>query len=97
MHVICTDRGFERVDFIDSYGQECSLQASSAIGEYPDSWDRPGTSFVWLGATDKGPHLDELSRMHLNREQVAELVVHLQAWLGVGRLTLADAEGRPDA
>ncbi len=48
---------------------------SSAIGDYPDSLDRPGTSFLWIG-----------EHHHLNREEVAEMVMHLQNWLFAGTL-----------
>lgn len=53
---------------------------SSAIGNYADSYDRPGTSFLWIG---------ELH--HLNREEVAEYVAHLSSWLATGSLEIANA------
>ena len=71
-----TSRGFEIIDFDDSNGFYSTLQQSSAIGDYADSLDRPGTSFVWLGVDSE--------RMHLNREQVAGLIVRLQCWLDTG-------------
>ena len=58
------------------------VSESSAIGDYEDSWDRPGSSFLWLG-----------DRLHLNREEVAEAVKHMQRWLDTGRL--AEAEVAP--
>lgn len=33
-----TERGFERLEFIDSYGEECSIQESSNVDPY-----------IWLG------------------------------------------------
>ncbi len=48
---------------------------SSAIGDYPDSFDKPGSSFLWFGFVH-----------HLNREQVAEVVGHIQRWLKTGSL-----------
>ena len=42
-------RGFPKVSFADAYGHESSIQASSAIGDYDDSFDRPGSSYIWLG------------------------------------------------
>ncbi len=76
MIVTKTDRGFERIDFGDWNDKPCSLQQSSAIlDHYPDAFDRPGSSAVWLGRDD--------GRAHLSREQVAELVRHLTAWLEV--------------
>ena len=75
-----TSRGFERIDFKDCCGEECSLQASS-LAEY----EKPGTSAVWLGCNEAKNHPltgEPLSpRMHLNREQVAALIEHLGNWL----------------
>lgn len=51
------------------------LTASSAIGDYGDSLDKPGSSFLWVGLT-----------WHLNREQVAEMIRYMQGWLETGRL-----------
>lgn len=56
------------------------LGESSAIGDYDNSYDKPGSSFLWFG-----------DNHHLNREEVAELVGHLQRWLETG--SLAAAEG----
>ena len=76
-----TERGFEIVDFDDCNSVSCSLQQSSAIGDYEDSMQRPGTSCVWLGINS----LDAVSmRMHLDREQVSELIKRLQNWLDTG-------------
>lgn len=101
-----TARGFEVIEFSDSYGEKCELQASS-MAEY----EEPGTSAVWLGLADARPMVlasdaakvgvitdetcgwvpfpvpDEVllhTRMHLNREQVAALIRHLQSWLDNG-------------
>lgn len=71
-----TERNFALVEFCDANGSECSLQQSSAIGEYDGAIDNPGTSFVRLGI--------EPDRMHLNREQVKGLVERLQQWLSTG-------------
>lgn len=71
-----TCHGFSVVDFVDSNGKECSVQQSSAIGDYEDAIGRPGTSFVWLGVGE--------DRMHLDREQVRGLINRLQCWLDTG-------------
>lgn len=87
-----TARGFEYLEFDDIYDVGCSLQASSLA-----IYDEPGTSAVWLGVDDPDPQIlvrgkgwqkVELpkginckTRMHLNRDQVAALIVHLQNWL----------------
>ena len=85
-----TNRGFERIEFTDRYGVPCSLQQSSLATE----------DAIWLGCNDASPrHLvpgqgwqpvlmpDSYvanTRMHLTREQVAELVPLLQRWLDTG-------------
>lgn len=46
------------------------LQESSAVGNYDDSYDNPGSSFLRIGKDH-----------HLNREEVRELIGYLQHWL----------------
>lgn len=98
MEITTTQRGFSRINFKDAYGEDCSLQYSSACDPH-----------VWLGVTNVKPKImvsdaerlglptynqingwveykipaDVLlsSRMHLNPEQVKELITHLQNWL----------------
>jgi len=73
-----TDGGF-RLALTEKYTEEGKirlLQESSAIGDYEDSWDKPGSSFLWVGA----------AQIHLNREQIAELVEAMKVWLETGRL-----------
>jgi len=77
MKIDKTERGFELIKFEDHYGLEYSLQQSSAIGDYPEAFEKPGSSCVWLGPGKN-------DRMHLNREQVFALVAHLNAWLDTG-------------
>jgi hypothetical protein len=86
-----TNRGFEIVEFRDINEVPCSLQASSLA-----IYEQPGTSAVWLGCEDAAPRVlmngawqavpmphgySVNTRMHLSREQVAALILHLQAWL----------------
>lgn len=87
-----TARGFEIVKFNDASGVGCSLQQSSLA-----IYQKPGTSAIWLGCDDANPRKfipgqgwtdvkvpDDVlinTRAHLNREQVAALIAHLQAWL----------------
>lgn len=87
-----TERGFPEVEFEDSYGTKCSLQASSLA-----KYETPGTSAIWLGIAEvKASVLRPgvgwvaypiplevfvTTRMHLEREKVQALVNHLQAWL----------------
>lgn len=79
-----TERGFG-VLIHDTYANEPVparlVQHSSAIGDYADSWDRPGTSYLWVG-----------DRHHLNREEVAQLILHLESWLMTGSLEIDDKQ-----
>lgn len=75
-----TARGFDLVaatTYPPVSGREQSrvVQQSSAVGNYPDAFDRPGSSALWVG-----------EHHHLNREQVAELVGYLTHWLTTGHL-----------
>lgn len=75
-----TERGFGFIEH-DPYlpGQDDPVrivQESSAIGRYDAAFDRPGSSYLWLGEA-----------AHLDREEVAELVAFLQTWLATGKLT----------
>lgn len=86
-----TQRGFELIEFKDANGNECSIQQSSAVGHYDDSYDRPGTSFIWLGQEREGKHSvtgESLgARMHLNREQAKALATLLLRWARTGLLS----------
>lgn len=66
-----TDRGFQLVEFVDLYGKQCSVQQSSLA-----LCDKPGTGAIWIGV-DK-------DRMHLNRNQVEQVVSYLGKWLEDG-------------
>lgn len=84
-----TSRGFEYIEFIDSFGKTCSLQQSSTIGPADGSDDarasQPGASRIWLGVDrgDVGP-----TRMHLDRSQVIDLIEQLQHWVDTGKFRL---------
>ena len=43
------ESGWPTVDFSDHYGTACFLKCSSIIGDYDDSFERPGTSCVIMG------------------------------------------------
>ena len=78
-----TERGFERIEFKDLYGNECSLQQSSLADFEP-----PGTSAVWLGCEHETfHHIDHQpigARMHLDFDQVKRLIPLLQKWVDTG-------------
>ena len=46
---------------------------SSAIGSYKNSFDKPGSSYLWIGQNH-----------FLNREEVKQLVDYLNQWLRTG-------------
>lgn len=61
MKIEYTDKGFQIINFEDRYGKACSLQQSSAIDNTSRGYNKPGSSFDWLGRND---------RMHLDRKMV---------------------------
>jgi len=79
MQINKSNRGFEFLEH-DVYplgaDHDSRLASqSSAVGEYNDSLERPGSSYLWIGM-----------HHHLNREEVAQFVGHLQNWLNTGSL-----------
>lgn len=74
-----TDRGFKIGEFIDKYGQKCSIQESSLASE----------PCIWLGM-ETGNHDGRtggcMSRMHLTREMAAELIPLLENFVKTGGL-----------
>ena len=90
-----TDRNFIVGSFMDRNDEPCSLQESSAIGDYEDSWDCPGSSFLWLGCDkNRSSHLgEEMSpRMHLTREQAKAIADSIYHWLEHKRLPYTPEE-----
>lgn len=75
-----TCRGFKLIEFADLYGQSCSLQQSSLAED----------DAIWLGANEVTTHpptgCTSNTRMHLNRDQAAELVRLLQSFVETGDL-----------
>lgn len=93
MKVSKNNRGFKAGEFIDLYGEECSVQKSSLATQ----------DAIWLGVsnpkltifdanrskyliTDMPSNFSINSRMHLNREQVAELLPILQRFVETGEV-----------
>jgi len=77
MKVTKNRRGFDIIER-DNYAEEGKsrlVQESSAVGDYDDSFDNPGSSFLWVG-----DH-------HLNREEVTDLISFLQQWADTGHLS----------
>jgi len=59
------------------------ISESSAVGDYEDSFERPGSSYLWVG-----------DNHHLNREEVEELVIRMQGWLLTGRIPSGEEEAQ---
>lgn len=78
-----TDRGFIVIlheKYQNKSGETTRLiQESSAIGDYENSFNCPGSSYLWIG-----------NDHHLNREEVADLITRMQYWLETGRLKMDD-------
>lgn len=77
--VVQSDRGFRRVEI----GGETIVAESSGVGDYDDSLERPGSSFLWTFAVGQ-----------IDREEVAGLVTVLQHWLEHKRLPPPEEESK---
>jgi hypothetical protein len=96
-----TERGFDLINFVDRYDNECSLQKSSLAFE----------EAIWLGVDDPDPKImasqvtlrEEpkrtgwvkyplpegvhcTTRMHLTQEQVKKLLPHLKKFVETGEI-----------
>lgn len=78
MEVKSTSRGFRFIEHL-MYPLDGSsgavVRESSAIGDYHDSYNCPGSSYLWVG-----------DNHHLNREEVARLIEYMQDWLKYKRI-----------
>lgn len=95
MQLKYTHRGFIRADFKDANGVECSIQESSAAEQSllwlgcndPNAMQFPGNNTGWHPY--KLPeNVQCTTRMHLSREQVAELLPLLQQFVESGELAV---------
>ncbi len=68
MIIKTTKRGFKYLQIGDE-STDIIFQESSAVGDYEDSLDRPGSSYLWF------------RDVHMDRERVGQLVELLQLWL----------------
>ena len=78
MRIYKSPRGFFLIihtEYCGPHEETRLIGESSAIGDYDNSMDCPGSSYLWIGA-----------HHHLNREEVAELIGRMQSWLDCGRL-----------
>lgn len=81
-----SNEGFRSVEH-DTYLQKPHdsrrvVAESSAMGDYDDAFDSPGSSFLWFGTNH-----------HFNREEVTELIERMQHWLDHKRLKMDEAIG----
>ncbi len=80
------NRGFNRADFQDFNGDDCSIQESSLQSLEGDEVSGP---CLWLGM-NKGTHHhltgDCLARMHLTQEMAREIAVKLLYFAKTGKL-----------
>jgi hypothetical protein len=95
MNLEKNQRGFENGKFVDSYNNQCSIQkSSSAMDDF--IWlgiDNP--KLTVFKDESMGQYLETTlpktwmvdSRMHLSREQVAELLPILQKFVETGELS----------
>jgi len=79
-NLVCieSNRGFRivKADYYPPNGEKIRLvQESSSVGDYEDSLECAGSSYLWVG-----------DNIHLDREEVSELVRCLQYWLTNKRL-----------
>jgi len=72
MRITKTERGFEIIHFFDRNSQICSLQQSSLADYEP-----PGGSAIWFGRVE--------NRMHIDLEQMKDLLPHLKRWVKKGQ------------
>lgn len=88
-----TQRGFEISEFTDSYGEQCSLQKSSSVAE--KIWlgiDNPKLTVFEdeqkgkYSIIDMPKNYSVSTRMHLDKEQVAELLPYLERFVKTGNL-----------
>lgn len=81
MIVTKTDRGFHQLvvnDYRDGIAKRL-ISESSIVGPYQDALQNPGSSCLWIG-----------EHHHLDREQIAALIVILNRWLVTGCLSDGD-------
>ena len=94
-----TERGFSRMEFKDRNGVDCSLQQSSLAFEDCiwfgcndiglKRFTPGGVGWEDVPLANEGPHgVAHIAntRMHLNRDQVAALLPHLQRFVETGDL-----------
>lgn len=95
MELNTTQRGFDIAEFTDSYGEICSLQKSSSamVDKIWLGISKPKLTVFENESkgkyiiTDMPENFSVNARMHLTREQVAELLPYLQKFVETGELS----------
>jgi hypothetical protein len=75
-----TERGFLRGEFVDYYGEKCSIQESSLADEF----------CIWLGCDHetKGRNGEPVgARMHLTKAMAVDIMMYLQCFIETGELS----------
>lgn len=80
-----TGRGFQVIEFTNGrHGiTQLNVQESSAIGDYEDAMENPGSSYLWVRALD---NVGAKAAFELCREQATQLRDALDRWLRLERL-----------
>ncbi len=94
MEIERTNRGFDIASFTDSYGETCSLQKSSSafVNKIWLGISKPkltvfeNESKGQYIVTNMPENFSVNARMHLTRQQVAELLPYLQKFVETGDL-----------
>ncbi len=94
MNIKENQRGFLNGQFKDNYNNECSIQKSSSAMEDCIWLGINKPKLVVFADDSMGKYIETTvpknwminSRMHLSREQVAELLPHLQRFVESGEL-----------
>lgn len=87
MKIVVQNRGFAEIHHTTYPPGEKRVPTrlvseSSKIGDYSDSAEHPGSSYLWVG-----------DNHHLNREEVLELVSLLLHWIREGHLPRSERGG----
>lgn len=90
-----TERGFECIEFKDTYGIKCSLQKSSLATKNAIWFGTDVTDLIIFEDENRGKYIKTKmpvtfsvnTRMHLTQEQVKELLPYLQRFVEVGEIS----------
>lgn len=94
MDIKKNQRGFKNGKFIDLYGEECSIQISSLATDEAIWIGIDKQYLVVFEDENMGKYIETTlpknwrvnTKMHLSREQVANLLYHLQKFVETGEI-----------